>query len=99
MARPPLLSQGGESAPPKRSARLNAYTSTRDSARVYFFVFSSSFGVFISVTGRNNGFSLIEVVIVTAIIALALTLAGPRLGEGIVRLEHERSAQSLCSLV
>src|SRR6266702_8238470 len=27
MARPPLLCQGGEFAPPKRSARLNAYIS------------------------------------------------------------------------
>src|SRR2546425_12272529 len=31
MARPPLLCQGGESTPPKRSARLNAYTSQRPS--------------------------------------------------------------------
>jgi len=99
MARPPLLCQGGESAPPKRSARLNACTSTRAEARVYFFVFSSSFRVFISVTGRNNGFSLIEVVIVTAIIALALTLAGPRIGAGIGRLELDRSAQSIRNFI
>ena len=50
-------------------------------------------------TGRNKGFSLIEVVIVTAIIALALTLAGPRIGAGIGRLELDRSAQSIRNFI
>ena len=50
-------------------------------------------------TGRNKGFSLIEVVIVTAIIALALTLAGPRIGSGIGRLELERAAQSIRNFI
>jgi len=50
-------------------------------------------------TGRNKGFSLIEVVIVTAIIALALTLAGPRIGAGLGRLELERADQSIRNFV
>jgi general secretion pathway protein H len=44
------------------------------------------------VTGRNKGFSLIEVIIVMAMIALALTIAGPRIGAGIGRLELEKAA-------
>jgi general secretion pathway protein H len=51
------------------------------------------------VTGRNKGFSLIEVVIVVALIALALTLAGPRIGAGFGRLELERSAQSIRNFI
>jgi len=46
-----------------------------------------------------KGFSLIEVVIVTAIIALALTLAGPRIGAGIGRLELDRAGQSIRNFI
>jgi prepilin-type N-terminal cleavage/methylation domain-containing protein len=49
------------------------------------------------VTARPKGFSLIEVVVVMAVIALALTLAGPRIGAGIGRLELEQAAQSVRS--
>src|SRR5437764_15378695 len=42
-----------------------------------------------------KGFSLIEVVVVMALIALTLTLAGPRIGAGLGRLELERSRQSI----
>lgn len=50
-------------------------------------------------TTRDRGFSLIEVVVVMALIALTLTLAGPRIGAGIGRLELERAAQSVRSFV
>ena len=50
-------------------------------------------------TGRNRGFSLIEVVIVMAMIALSLTIAGPRIGAGIGRLELEQAAQGVRSFV
>ena len=50
-------------------------------------------------TARDKGFSLIEVVIVMALIALALTLAGPRIGAGIGRLELDRAAQSIRGFV
>ena len=49
--------------------------------------------------GRRNGFSLIEVVVVMAVIALALTLVGPRIGAGMGRLELEQAAQSVRSFV
>ena len=49
-------------------------------------------------TGRR-GFSLIEVVIVMAVIALALSLAGPRIGAGIGRLELERADRTVQSFV
>ena len=52
-----------------------------------------------NVTGRRKGFSLIEVVVVMAVIALALTLAGPRIGAGFGRLELEQAAQSVRSVV
>jgi type II secretory pathway pseudopilin PulG len=42
---------------------------------------------------------LIEVILVMALIALALTLAGPRIGAGISRLELEQAAQSVRSLI
>jgi general secretion pathway protein H len=51
------------------------------------------------VSGRRKGFSLIEVVVVMAVIALALTLVGPRIGAGIGRLELEQAAQSVRSFV
>src|SRR5258708_40142671 len=54
---------------------------------------------FISVTARDRGLSLIEVVVVMALSALTLTLAGPRIGAGIGRLELERAAQSIRSFV
>ena len=50
-------------------------------------------------TVRNRGFSLVEVVIVMSMIALALTIAGPRIGAGIGRLELEQAAQNVRSLV
>ena len=65
----------------------------------FFLVFFPDSCVFTTMTGRNKGFSLIEVVIVTAIIALALTLAGPRIGAGIGRLELERADQSIRNFV
>ena len=46
-----------------------------------------------------KGFSLIEVVVVMALIALTLTLAGPRVGAGLGRLELEQAAQSIRSFV
>ncbi len=46
-----------------------------------------------------KGFSLIEVVVVMALIALTLTLAGPRIGAGLGRLELERTGQSIRSVV
>jgi len=55
--------------------------------------------VLISVSGRREGFSLIEVVVVMAVIALALTLVGPRIGAGMGRLELEQAAQSVRSFV
>jgi len=51
------------------------------------------------VTAQKNGFSLIEVVVVMALIALALTLAGPRIGAGIGRLELDQAAQSIRGFV
>jgi len=51
------------------------------------------------VNGEHNGFSLIEVVVVMALIALTLTLAGPRIGAGLGRLELEQAAQSIRSFV
>jgi prepilin-type N-terminal cleavage/methylation domain-containing protein len=52
-----------------------------------------------SVTVRFRGFSLIEVVVVMALIALALTLTGPRIGAGIGRLELEQAAQNVRTFV
>jgi len=46
-----------------------------------------------------KGFSLIEVVVVMALIALTLTLAGPRIRAGFGRLELEQSAQAIRSFV
>ena len=46
-----------------------------------------------------KGFSLIEVVVVTALIALTLTLAGPRIGAGLGRLELERAHQTIRNFV
>ena len=50
-------------------------------------------------TDRNRGFSLIEVVIVISMIALSLTIVGPRIGAGIGRLELEQAAQEVRSLI
>jgi prepilin-type N-terminal cleavage/methylation domain-containing protein len=52
-----------------------------------------------SVIGRRTGFSLIEVVVVMAVIALALTLVGPRIGAGIGRLELQQAGQSVRNFV
>jgi prepilin-type N-terminal cleavage/methylation domain-containing protein len=46
-----------------------------------------------------KGFSLIEVVVVMALIALTLTLAGPRIGAGLGRLELERSRNSIRNFI
>jgi prepilin-type N-terminal cleavage/methylation domain-containing protein len=46
-----------------------------------------------------KGFSLIELVLVMALIALSLALAGPRVGAGLGRLELERTAQSVRNFV
>src|SRR5438128_435200 len=46
-----------------------------------------------------KGFSLIEVVVVMVLIALTLTLAGPRIGAGFGRLELERAAQTIRSVI
>ena len=46
-----------------------------------------------------KGFSLIEVVVVMALIALALTVAGPRIGAGLGRLELERTGQSVRNFI
>src|SRR5438270_1273660 len=57
--------------------------------------FSSSPASYTSV----KGFSLIELVVVMALIALTLTLAGPRIGAGLGRLELERTAQTIRGVV
>ena len=49
--------------------------------------------------GRSKGFSLVEIVVVMAVIALALTVAGPRIGAGMGRLELEQAAQSVRSFI
>jgi prepilin-type N-terminal cleavage/methylation domain-containing protein len=46
-----------------------------------------------------KGFSLIEVVVVMALIALTFTLAGPRIGAGLGRLELERTRQTIRSFI
>jgi prepilin-type N-terminal cleavage/methylation domain-containing protein len=46
-----------------------------------------------------KGFSLIEVVVVMALIALTLTLVGPRIGAGIGRLELDETAQAIRGFV
>ncbi len=47
-------------------------------------------------TGRQ-GFSLIEVVVVVAIIAISIGMAGPRIGAGLGRLELQQAEQSVKS--
>jgi prepilin-type N-terminal cleavage/methylation domain-containing protein len=49
-------------------------------------------------TGRR-GFSLIEVVVVMAIIAIALGMAGPRIGAGIGNLELTSAENTIQALV
>jgi prepilin-type N-terminal cleavage/methylation domain-containing protein len=46
-----------------------------------------------------KGFSLIEVVVVMALIALTLTLVGPRIGAGLGRLELEKTRQTIRSFI
>jgi prepilin-type N-terminal cleavage/methylation domain-containing protein len=46
-----------------------------------------------------KGFSLIEVVVVMALIALTLTLVGPRIGAGIGRLELDQTDQTIRGFV
>ncbi|PYI94829.1 MAG: hypothetical protein DME98_18640 [Verrucomicrobia bacterium] len=64
-----------------------------------FPLFPSSFCSPHASSENVKGFSLIEVVIVMALIALTLTLAGPRIGAGLGRLELERTGQSIRGFV
>jgi prepilin-type N-terminal cleavage/methylation domain-containing protein len=47
----------------------------------------------------KKGFTLIEVIVVMALIALTLTLVGPRIGAGIGRLELDETAQAIRGFV
>lgn len=47
----------------------------------------------------NKGFTLIEVVIVVAIIAISLSMVGPRIGAGIGRLELNQAAQTVRTFI
>ena len=49
-------------------------------------------------TGKR-GFTLIEIIVVMAIIAIALGLAGPRIGAGLSRIELNSSAQKIRGLI
>jgi prepilin-type N-terminal cleavage/methylation domain-containing protein len=46
-----------------------------------------------------KGFSLIEIVVVMSLIALTLTLVGPRIGAGIGRLELDEAEQAIRGFV
>jgi prepilin-type N-terminal cleavage/methylation domain-containing protein len=46
-----------------------------------------------------KGFSLIEVIVVMALIALTLTLVGPRIGAGIGRLQLDETEQAIRGFV
>src|SRR5215831_17516764 len=64
-----------------------------------FVTFCPSFFLSHASSTSVKGFSLIELVVVMALIALTLTLAGPRIGAGLGRLELERTAQTIRGLV
>ena len=64
----------------------------------YSFVFFPRCRVLRFMTGRR-GFSLIEVVIVMAIIAISLSLAGPRIGAGLSRLELTQAERTVRSYI
>jgi prepilin-type N-terminal cleavage/methylation domain-containing protein len=55
-------------------------------------------GVFNHVNGRR-GFTLVEVIVVMAIIAISLSLAGPRIGAGFGRIELNQAAQTVRSYI
>jgi prepilin-type N-terminal cleavage/methylation domain-containing protein len=51
------------------------------------------------VNESTRGFTLIEVVVVVAIIAISLSMAGPRIGAGIGRIELNQAAQTIRSFI
>ena len=48
---------------------------------------------------RKRGFTLIEVVVVMAIVAITIGLTGPRIGAGLGRLEAKNAAQTARGLI
>jgi len=62
--------------------------------QISLFVFFRRPCVFNNVEGRE-GFTLIEVVLVMAIIAITIGLAGPRIGAGLGTLELRQSEQTI----
>lgn len=61
-------------------------------------VFSVTPRVFKGMTGKR-GFTLIEIILVMAIMAIGLGLAGPRIGAGLSRIELKSSAQRIHGLL
>lgn len=48
---------------------------------------------------ERRGFTLVEVVVVMAIVAITLSMAGPRIGAGIGRIELNQAAQTIRTYV